>query len=148
MNDTTKRSGCLFIGYMVVCSCLTVSNSRVVILQHTGNTLLVNNSFLFFFFKHKFLNKTNDWEIVFILISNWLRSNCSLTQLHLLKIFFNSKVKTTPQTTAMRWHLYWGENGNLNINVIIGLWKHFLFPPILTLYFIKFFWQYSAAFFL
>ena len=35
--------------------------------------------------------------------------------------------------------MYWGENGNLNINVIIinviiGLWKHFLFSLILTLF--------------
>ena len=143
MNDTTKSSG-----YMAAYSRLTVSNSRVMILQHTGNTLLLNNSFLFFlntnFRIRQMIERLYSYSFLTdcVQIAVWLNYTC-------VKFFLTVKLKQIrPQTTAMRWHLYWGENGNLNINVIIGLWKHFLFPPILTLYFIKFFWQYSAAFFL
>ena len=46
-------------------------------------------------------------------IAVWLNYTC-------VKFFLTVKLKQIrPQPTAMRWHLYWGENGNLNINVII-----------------------------
>ena len=121
--------------------------------SHTGNTLLVNNSFLFFF-KHKFLNKTNNWEIVFILISDcvqiavWLNYTC-------LKFFLTVKLKhITPQNNSYEMTFVLGREWKPQYKCYYYkcyYWSLETFSFLShshTFCFIKFGGQYSATFFL